>query len=57
MVSWWSALRLQSVAVVASAGILLARCAAGLAECAAGGYDPSLRPAENQLRQSNARFN
>lgn len=51
MKSWWSALRLRSVAVVASAGILLAGCAAG------GGYDPSLSPAQNQLRQSNARFN
>lgn len=51
MMSWWSALRLRSVAVMASAGILLAGCAAG------GGYDPSLSPAQNQLRQSNARFN
>lgn len=52
MMSWWSALRLRSVAVAASAAILLAGCAAG------GGYgDPSLSPAQNQLRQSNARFN
>lgn len=51
MMSWWSALRLRSFAVAASAGILLAGCAAG------GGYDPSLSPAQNQLRQSNARFN
>lgn len=50
MMCWWSALRLRSIAVVASAGILLAGCAAG-------GYDPSLSPAQNQLRQSNARFN
>ena len=51
MVSWWSALRLRSMALVTSAAILLAGCAGG------GGYDPSLSPAENQLRQSNARFN
>lgn len=50
MVSWWSALRLRPVAVAVSAALLLAGCAAG-------GYDPNLSPAENQLRQSNARFN
>ncbi len=50
MVSWWSALRLRPVAFVASAALLLAGCAAG-------GYDPNLSPAENQLRQSNTRFN
>ena len=51
MVFRWSALRLRSVAVLVSAGILLAGCAGG------GGYDPGLSPAQNQLRQSNARFN
>lgn len=50
MVSWWSALRLRPVALVVLAAILLAGCAGG------GGYDPGLSPAENQLRQSNARF-
>lgn len=52
MVSWWSAFRLRSIAVAASAAILLTGCAGG-----GGGYDASLSPAENQLRQSNARFN
>ena len=51
MVSWWSALRLRSIAFMAASAVLLAGCAGG------GGYDPTLSPAENQLRQSNARFN
>lgn len=50
MVPCWSALRLRSIVLVASVGIVLAGCAAG-------GYDPGLSPAQNQLRQSNARFN
>ena len=50
MVSWWSAIRTRSVALTISAAVLLVGCAAG-------GSDPSLSPAENQLRQSNARFN
>lgn len=49
MVFRWSALRLRPVAFVAAAVLL--------AGCAGGGYDPSLSPAQNQLRQSNARFN
>lgn len=48
--SWLSKLRLQTITFLASAGFLLAGCAGG-------GYDPSLSPAQNQLRQSNARFN
>ena len=51
MVFRWSALRLRPVALAVSAAILLAGCAGG------GGYDPGLSPAQNQLRQSNARFN
>ena len=48
---WWlSKLRLRSVVFLASAGLLLAGCASGC-------YDPGLSPAQNQLRQSNARFN
>lgn len=48
---WWLyKLRLLSVVYVTSAGLLLAGCAGG-------GYDPGLSPAQNQLRQSNARFN
>jgi len=52
MMSWLSPLRLRSITLIASAGILLAGCAAG-----GGSYDSSLSPAQNQLRQSNARFN
>ena len=52
MVSWFSLLRLRAVALVAASGILLSGCASG-----AGSYDAGLSPAQNQLRQSNARFN
>jgi len=51
MPSWLSSLRLRAVTVTAVAGILLSGCAGGSA------YDPSLSAAQNQLRQSNARFN
>ncbi len=44
--------RLRAVAMTAAAGLLLAGCAGGTVA-----YDTSLSPAENQLRQSNARFN
>ncbi len=48
---WWlSKQRRLSVVFLTSAGLLLAGCASG-------GYDPNLSPAQNQLRQSNARFN
>ena len=48
---WWlSKLRLRSVVFLTSTALLLAGCASG-------GYDPGLSPAQNQLRQSNARFN
>ena len=52
MVSWLYRLRLRAVAFAAAAGILLSGCAGG-----AGAYDARLSPAQNQLRQSNARFN
>jgi len=52
MVSWSSLFRLRAVVFAAAAGILLSGCAAG-----GGAYDPGLSPAQNQLRQSNARFN
>lgn len=52
MVLWFSLFRLRAAAFAAVAGILLSGCAAG-----AGAYDPGLSPAQNQLRQSNARFN
>jgi hypothetical protein len=52
MVSWFALLRLRAVALVAASGILLSGCASG-----AGSYDAGLSPAQNQLRQSNARFN
>lgn len=52
MVSWFSLLRLRAVAFAAVSGLLLSGCAGG-----AGAYDASLSPAQNQLRQSNARFN
>jgi hypothetical protein len=52
MVSWFPLARLRAAAFVAAAGILLSGCAGG-----AGAYDASLSPAQNQLRQSNARFN
>ena len=52
MVSWFSLLRLRAVACAAAAGLLLSGCAGG-----AGANDASLSPAQNQLRQSNARFN
>lgn len=51
MLHWLSPLRLRAVTFVAAAGILLSGCAGGAA------YDPGLSPAQNQLRQSNARFN
>jgi hypothetical protein len=51
MLQWLSPLRLRAVTFVAAAGILLSGCAGGAA------YDPGLSPAQNQLRQSNARFN
>ena len=51
MLQWFSPLRLRAVTFVAAAGILLSGCAG------AGAYDPGLSPAQNQLRQSNARFN
>ncbi len=52
MVSWFSRLRLRAVAFAAVSGLLLSGCAGG-----GGAYDASLSPAQNQLRQSNARFN
>jgi len=52
MVPWFSLFRLRAVAFAAAAGILLSGCAAG-----SGSYDSGLSPAQNQLRQSNARFN
>jgi len=52
MVTWVSPLRLRATAFVAVVGILLSGCAG-----AGGAYDPGLSPAQNQLRQSNARFN
>lgn len=39
------------MAVILAASVALAGCASG------GGYDPGLSPAQNQLRQSTARFN
>lgn len=52
MDSWFSLLRLRVIAFAAAAGLLLSGCAGG-----AGAYDANLSPAQNQLRQSNARFN
>ena len=51
MQSWFENLRLRAVTVVTIGGLLLAGCANTTA------YDSNLSPAENQLRQSNARFN
>ncbi len=52
MISWFSSLRLRAVALIAASGIVLSGCAGG-----ASAYDASLSPAQNQLRQSSARFN
>ena len=52
MVPWFSLLRLRAIAFAAASGLMLSGCAGG-----AGAYDSSLSPAQNQLRQSNARFN
>lgn len=51
MVSWLSKPRLRAVHLAVAAGLLLSGCAGGSA------YDTSLSPAQNQLRQANARFN
>ena len=45
------AVRFKAIATVCAAGIALSGCAGQVA------YDNSLSPAQNQLRQSNARFN
>ncbi len=52
MVSCFSLLRLRAAAFAAAVGVLLSGCAGG-----ASTYDAGLSPAQNQLRQSNARFN
>jgi len=52
MVSWLSPLRQRATAFAVVFGLLLSGCAGG-----GGAYDSSLSPAQNQLRQSNARFN
>lgn len=52
MYSWLSPLRLRAITAVTAAGLVLAGCAGG-----GSTYDPGLSPAQNQLRQSNARFN
>ena len=49
---WFSLIRLRVVTFAAASGLLLSGCAGG-----AGAYDANLSPAQNQLRQSNARFN
>ena len=46
-----AAVRLRAMAAVCAAGIVLSGCASQVA------YDNTLSPAQNQLRQSNARFN
>jgi len=43
--------RLRATAIILACGMLLAGCATNTA------YDPNLSPAQNQLRQSNQRFN
>ena len=50
MSSWFPLPRLRAVAFAVAASVLLAGCAAV-------GSDPTLSPAQNQLRQSDARFN
>lgn len=50
MQSWFGQIRLRAVSFITVGALLLAGCATQTA------YDPRLSPAENQLRQSNARF-
>ena len=50
MSSWFPPPRLRAVAFAVAASVLLDGCAAV-------GSDPTLSPAQNQLRQSDARFN
>lgn len=50
MLASFSRPRLRATAFVLACGMLLVGCAAN------SGYDPSLSPAQNQLRQSNQRF-
>lgn len=52
MVSWVSLPCLRAVHLVVVAGLLLSGCAAG-----GSAYGTGLSPAQNQLRQANARFN
>jgi hypothetical protein len=52
MASQFSVFRIKTVTFGVAAGLLLAGCAGGSVA-----NDASLSPAENQLRQSNARFN
>lgn len=51
MITWFRDTSRRTVAIVVAGGIMLAGCASTNA------YDANLSPAENQLRQSNARFN
>lgn len=52
MLSWLSLpLRLRAASLIVAAGVSLGGCASQMA------YDSSLSPAQNQLRQANARFN
>lgn len=48
----FSTIRFRAIAALCAAGIVLSGCATQQ-----GAYDNSLSPAQNQLRQSNARFN
>lgn len=50
MQSWFGPIRLRAITFLTVGGLILAGCATQTA------YDPSLSPAQNQLRQSNARF-
>ena len=52
MLPWLSPLRLRAVHLVVAAGLTLTGCAGG-----ANSYGSGLSPAQNQLRQANARFN